>query len=97
MALLSGLLYSLPYKNITEVKHSKHYHAQAKNPSDRSMFGYEAIKLEEEVIYFVGWREDDMNEYHANKGEYLVQAPTQPPKIVETWSELRTKYKIFKK
>lgn len=96
MALLSGLIYSLPYKDIQEVKHSKHYYAQAKEPSDRSMFGYEVVKLEEDVIYYVGWRTDNMQEYHAKKGEYLVQTAMQPPRIINNWNQLRAAYKVFK-
>lgn len=96
MAILSGLLYSVPYeKDIKELPHSRHYYAQAKNPVDRTIWGYEVVKLEADVIYYVGWRADDMKEYHAEKGEYLVQTMFQPPRIIETWSELRAKYKVF--
>lgn len=95
MALVTGLLYSLPFQKLTDVKHSKHYHAQAKDLRDRSMFGYEVIKLEQDVVYYVGWRVDSMSEYHAKMGEYLVQAPMQPPRIVKTWQQLRQAYKVF--
>lgn len=95
MALFSGLLYSTPYKELEDIKHSKSYDAQAKKVEERSIFGYKVIKLSEDVVFYVGWRNDDMKEYHAKKGEYLVQAPMQPPKIVSTWGELREKYKVF--
>ncbi|MCC2248919.1 hypothetical protein JUJ52_02970 [Virgibacillus sp. AGTR] len=95
MPLISGLLYSLPYENLQSIKHAKSYDAQHKTPSERNLFGYTAIKLEEDVTFYVGWRPDDMKEYRAKKGEYLVQCPMQPPNIIKSWTELRMKYHVF--
>lgn len=97
MALLGGLIYTNNVQNIGELKHSKIYNAQSKEKGDYSMFGYVAIKLEEDVTFYVGWRPDEMTEYNAKKGEYLVQTVMQPPRIVKSWDELRTKYKVFQK
>ena len=96
MPLLSGLLFKTPFEHLTDIKHTKHYTGQHKDPSERSMFGYSIIKLDEDVTYHVGWRQDDMKAYHAKKGEYLVQCPLQPPSIVKTWAELQTTYHIFR-
>ena len=95
MPLLSGLLYTANVKNILDLKHTKSYVAQHKNPSERSMFGYTVIKLDQDVTYYVGWREDSMTEYNARKGEYLTQTAGQPPEIIKSWNELRAKYKVF--
>lgn len=96
MPLLSGLLYTLPYEKLKDIKHSKSYNVQHKTPGERSMFGFTAIKLEEDVTFHVGWRPDDMKEYQAKKGEYLVQTPTQPPTIIKSWAELRSTYRVFR-
>ncbi|MCC2248825.1 hypothetical protein JUJ52_02480 [Virgibacillus sp. AGTR] len=92
---MTGLLYSKNVDNILNLKHSKRYEAQHKNLSDRSYLGYTVIKLDEDVTFYIGWREDDMKEYKAFKGDYLVQTIMQPPEIIKTWYELRIKYKVF--
>lgn len=96
MTLLSGLIYNLPYEHLDHIKQTKSYMAQHKTPNKRSIFGYKVIKLDQDVTYKVGWRENDMKEFHAKKGEYLTQCPGQPPNIIKTWSELQATYRVFR-
>ncbi|AUJ26579.1 hypothetical protein [Virgibacillus dokdonensis] len=97
MPLLTGLLYTTNVSDILKLKHTNSYVAQHKTPHNRSLFGYSVIKLDQDVTYYVGWKEDSMTEYNARKGEYLIQTPGQPPEVIKSWNELRTKYKVFQK
>ncbi|MCR6108600.1 hypothetical protein HXA34_20130 [Salipaludibacillus agaradhaerens] len=96
MALIGGLMYSTPYEKLTDAKHTKYYQAQAKKPQERHIFGYKIIKLDEDFTFYVGWTQRDMKKYNAKKGDYIVQCPIQPPIVIKTWAEVRSKYHVFR-
>lgn len=96
MPLAIGLLYQTPFKQLTDLQHKKHYRAQARERRDRHTFGYDIVKLDQDVTWFAGWTNNDMKEYTAQKGEYLVQCFMQPPRVVKTWADLKKEFHVFR-
>lgn len=96
MTLVSGLITRSKFERLTDLAHTKHYRAQARNRSDQHMYGYDIIKLDQDVTWCAGLRDEKLTEFTANKGEYLVKCHGQPPRRIKNWTQLKQEFHVFR-
>lgn len=96
MTLVGGLITRANFEKLTDLAHTTHYRAQARLRSDQHMFGYDIIKLDQDVTWHAGWRVDKLNEFTAKKGEYLVKCTDHPPRRIETWTQVKKEFHVFR-